>query len=253
MSKKLVCSQTSTDRALLILFLLLLWQTTTAWVPLLDPSLFPAPAKVFSLLFADRAVFGKSLLSSGYLLFFGISLAVITAIPLGLLVGWSRRLFLAVEPLTNILGPIPPIVYIPYAIAILPSFTGASVFIIFIGAFWPLFINTLAGVQAVEKGLINSARTLGISSWQMLARILLPGALPHILTGGSVSLVLAMILLTAAEMIGATSGLGWYVKYFSDFADYPRVVAGIFVIGAVVLLLMTLYRLLAAYLLRWKK
>ena len=87
----------------------------------------------------------------------------------------------------------------------------------------------------------------------MLTRILLPGAMPHIVSGGAISLVLAFILLTAAEMIGATSGLGWYVKYFSDFADYPRVVAGIIVIGTVVLALTTLYYRYTGYLLRWRK
>ncbi|MBP2636184.1 MAG: cmpB [Firmicutes bacterium] len=216
-------SPTNRDRLLLCIAVLLLWQLSTAWSKLLDPQLFPQPLQVLKLLAEDREVFVKSILSSFNLLFWGCTLATLLAIPLGLIVGWNRRLRLAIEPATNVLGPIPPIVYIPYAIAILPTFTQSSVFIIFIGAFWP-FIN-----------------------------ILLPGAMPHIVSGGAISLVLSFILLTAAEMIGATIGLGWYVKYFSDFADYPRVVAGIIVIGAVVLLLMTLYQRLTSYLLRWRK
>jgi NitT/TauT family transport system permease protein len=233
--------------------LALVWQTATAWLQLLDPQLFPSPQKVVSLIVEDKEVFFNSLISSFRLLFFGYGLAVGLAVPLGLVVGWSKRLHAAVEPITSVLGPIPPIVYIPYAIILLPTFTHSSIFVIFIGAFWPLFINTVSGVRAVEKGIIDSARTLGVSRWSMLVHILLPGALPHVLTGGTVSLVLAFILLTAAEMIGATSGLGWYVKYFSDFADYPRVVAGIIVIGAVVLALTAVYNRLAARLLCWKK
>ncbi|HWR40223.1 MAG TPA: ABC transporter permease [Patescibacteria group bacterium] len=246
-------SQTSRDRVLLLTALLIIWQTATSGGLPLDKELFPSPLKVATLLLEDRLVFASSLLSSFQLLFFGYSLAVISAIPLGLLVGWQNRLRLAIEPVTNILGPIPPIVFIPYAIALLPTFTAASIFIIFVGAFWPLFINTVSGVQAVEKGLLDSARALGVNRRTMMTRILLPGAMPHILTGGTVSLVLSFILLTAAEMIGATSGLGWYVKYFSDFADYPRVVAGIIVIGITVLILTTFYHLLSRYLLRWKK
>jgi len=246
-------SQTTRDRLLLLGFSLFIWQLATGWLVLLDANLFPPPLKVLSLLMEDRAVFVKSLFSSLNLLFFGYSLAVITAIPLGLVIGANRRIRLAIEPATNILGPIPPIVYIPYAIALLPTFTMSSIFVIFIGAFWPLLINTISGVESLEKGLIDSAKSLGVSQKSMLIRILLPGAMPHIISGGAISLVLAFILLTAAEMIGATSGLGWYVKYFSDFADYPRVVAGIIVIGAVVLVLMTCYRRLAAYFLRWKK
>ncbi|WP_425057825.1 Bicarbonate transport system permease protein CmpB [Sporomusa carbonis] len=245
--------QTTRDRLLLAGLLLLVWQLTTVWLTLLDSALFPPPLKVLALLAEDREVFIKSLFSSMNLLFFGYSLALISAIPLGLIIGANRRLRLAIEPATNILGPIPPIVYIPYAIALLPTFTLSSIFVIFIGAFWPLFINTVSGVESLEKGLIDSARSLGVSRRSMLIHILLPGAMPHIVSGGAISLVLAFILLTAAEMIGATSGLGWYVKYFSDFADYPRVVAGIIVIGAVVLVLMTGYRRITCYLLRWKK
>ncbi len=246
-------NQVSRDRLTLGLTLLLLWQASTVWLKLLDPQLFPPPLQVLGLLAADWQVFAKSLGSSFSLLFWGYLLAVVLAVPLGLIVGWNRRLKLAIEPATNILGPIPPIVYIPYAIAILPTFTLSSIFVIFIGAFWPLFINTVAGVEALEKGIVDSARTIGVSRTSMLVNILLPGAMPHIVSGGAISLVLAFILLTAAEMIGATSGLGWYVKYFSDFADYPRVVAGIIVIGAVVLALMTLYQRFTGYLLRWRK
>ncbi len=246
-------NQVSRDRLILGLTLLLLWQASTVWLKLLDPQLFPPPLQVLGLLAADWQVFAKSLGSSFSLLFWGYLLAVVLAVPLGLIVGWNRRLKLAIEPATNILGPIPPIVYIPYAIAILPTFTLSSIFVIFIGAFWPLFINTVAGVEALEKGIVDSARTIGVSRTSMLVNILLPGAMPHIVSGGAISLVLAFILLTAAEMIGATSGLGWYVKYFSDFADYPRVVAGIIVIGAVVLALMTLYQRFTGYLLRWRK
>ncbi|MDF2568969.1 MAG: cmpB [Sporomusa sp.] len=246
-------SQASRDRIILGVATLLLWQISTAWLKLLDPQLFPPPLQVLSLLVEDRQVFIKSLISSFNLLFWGYSLAVLLAVPLGLVVGWNRRLKLAIEPATNILGPIPPIVYIPYAIAILPTFTLSSIFVIFIGAFWPLFINTISGVEALEKGIVDSAKTIGVSKRSMLTNILLPGAMPHIVSGGTISLVLAFILLTAAEMIGATTGLGWYVKYFSDFADYPRVIAGIIVIGAVVLTLTTLYQRFTGYLLRWRK
>ncbi|MZP29926.1 ABC transporter permease subunit [Heliobacterium undosum] len=245
--------QTWRDRLLILAAIFLAWALATNAVDILDPFLFPAPQKVARLLWEDASVFGKSIVSSVYLLASGLFLAVATAIPLGLVVGWQRRLHRAIEPVTNLLGPIPPIVYIPYAIALLPTFTASSVFVIFIGAFWPLFINTVAGVQSVERGLVDSARTLGVSRWDLLTRVLFPGAMPHILSGGSISLVMAFILLTAAEMIGATSGLGWYVKYFSDFADYSRVVAGIVVIGAVVLLLMTVYRRLTDHLLRWHR
>ena len=239
------------DRVLLVVIILALWKGLTQFGNL-DALLYPSPETVAGLLWEDRALFLESLRSSFILLIGGGLLAAITAIPLGLVVGWYRRLYEVAEPLMNLLGPVPPIVYIPYAIALLPTFQSASVFIIFIGAFWPLFLNTVIGVRGVERGLLYSARTLGVSQVTMLWRILLPGALPQIFAGGMISLVMSFILLTAAEMIGATSGLGWYVKNFADFADYPRVVAGIVVIGAVVSVLLIFYNALQSYLLRWR-
>jgi len=152
-----------------------------------------------------------------------------------------------------VLGPIPPIVYIPYAIAILPTFKAASTFIIFIGAFWPVFINTLNGVFNVDKRIIDSAKALSVNEGSMLFQVILPSTLPSIISGATVGLVMSFILLTAAEMIGATSGLGWYVKYFSDFADYPRVIAGIIFIGVVVTGVTFLFDKIERYLLRWRK
>ena len=239
------------DRVLLVVIILALWKGLTQFGNL-DALLYPSPETVAGLLWEDRALFLESLRSSFVLLIGGGLLAVITAIPLGLVVGWYRRLYEVAEPLMNLLGPVPPIVYIPYAIALLPTFQSASVFIIFIGAFWPLFLNTVIGVRGVERGLLYSARTLGLSQVTMLWHILLPGALPQIFAGGMISLVMSFILLTAAEMIGATSGLGWYVKNFADFADYPRVVAGNVVIGAVVSVLLIFYNALQSYLLRWR-
>jgi len=83
--------------------------------------------------------------------------------------------------------------------------------------------------------------------------VILPSTLPSIISGATVGLVMSFILLTAAEMIGATSGLGWYVKYFSDFADYPRVIAGIIFIGVVVTGVTFLFDKIERYLLRWRK
>ena len=175
------------------------------------------------------------------------------AIPFALFIGWRKRLYRAVKPLTKVLGPIPTIVYIPYAIALLPTFKASSIFIIFIGAFWPIFINTLNGVFNVERKIVDSAKALNVDEKSMIFQVILPATIPSIISGATVGLVLSFILLTAAEMIGATSGLGWYVKYFSDFADYPRVIVGIIFIGMVVSAITFLSDKFEGYLLRWRK
>jgi NitT/TauT family transport system permease protein len=125
--------------------------------------------------------------------------------------------------------------------------------VIFIGAFWPVFINTLNGVFNIEKKIIDTARVLNVKEMPMLFQVILPGALPSIISGATVGLVFSIILLTAAEMIGATSGIGWYVKYFSDFADYPRVIVGIIFMGLVVTVITYFFDRAESYLLRWRR
>jgi NitT/TauT family transport system permease protein len=245
--------QTAGDVTSIILAVTLVWELSTTKLRLLDKMLFPAPEKVIGLFIEDLPVLLKGLASSMGLLSAGYILALVLAVPLALVIGWRKRLFRAVNPLTKVLGPIPPIVYIPYAIALLPTFRTASIFIIFIGAFWPIFINTLNGVFNIDQKMIDSAKTLNVGERAMLYEVILPGTLPAIISGATIGLVLSFILLTAAEMIGATSGLGWYVKYFSDFSDYPRVIVGIIFIGMVVTAITYLFGKAERYLLRWRK
>jgi len=244
--------ETVGDVTAIILGLLIVWELATAKFDLLDKLLFPAPSVVFALFVSEWKELLKGLVSSLELLFGGYVLALLVAIPLALFIGWRKRLYRAVKPLTKVLGPIPTIVYIPYAIALLPTFKASSIFVIFIGAFWPIFINTLNGVFNVEKKIVDSAKAINVNERSMLFNVILPAAMPSIISGATIGLVLSFILLTAAEMIGATSGLGWYVKYFSDFADYPRVIVGIIFIGIVVSAITFLFDKIEGYLLRWR-
>jgi len=240
------------DVASIIYLFLLLWFLVTGKSALLDKMLFPQPEPVLELFVAELPDMLKGLVNSLILLVSGYLLALITGVPLGLLIGWRGRLFRAVNPFTKVLGPIPPIVYIPYAIALLPSFRAASIFVIFIGAFWPIFINTVNGVFNIPKGLIDSARVLNLRETTLLFRVILPGAMPSICTGATLALVFSLVLLTAAELIGANSGIGWYVKNFADFADYQRVIVGIIFISLVVTGITWGTERLERRLLRWR-
>lgn len=240
------------DVTALVFGLIFFWELLTSKLDLLDKLLFPTPGVVIGLFISDLPVLIEGLISSLELLLLGYTLALVIAIPLALVIGWRKRLYRAINPLTKVLGPIPPIVYIPYAIGVLPTFKTASIFIIFVGAFWPIFINTLNGVFNVEKRIVDSAKVLNVQERTMLFEIILPGTLPAIISGATIGLVMSFILLTAAEMIGATSGLGWYVKYFSDFADYPRVIVGIIFIGMVVTGVTAIFGRIERYLLQWK-
>jgi len=241
------------DALTVVYIFLLLWELATSKFARLAPFLYPKPGVVIKLFIEEVPDLLKGLASSAGLLAGGFFLALIAAVPLGLYFGYKKRLKLAARPFAKVLGPIPPIVYIPYAIAILPTFRAASTFIIFLGAFWPIFINTLNGVSEIDKKIMDSARMLKLNDRRMLLHVILPGTVSAIMSGATIGLSFSFILLTSAEMIGATNGMGWYVKYFSDFADYPRVIVGIVFIGIVVTAIMFFFDKLEKYLLRWRK
>ncbi len=240
------------DIATMLYFFLLIWEVLTSKLDVLQNFLFPVPGQVVNTFISEFPVLMGCLFSSLQILGAGFGLALVTAIPLALVCGWRKRMYAAVNPLTKVLGPIPSTVYIPYAIALLPTFKFSSIFVIFIGAFWPIFINTLNGTFSVDKRIIDSAKVLNVKEKSMLFEIILPAVTPAIISGATLGLVFSFILLTAAEMIGASSGLGWYIKYFSDFADYPRVLAGIVFIGMVVTVITAGFECIEKRLLIWR-
>jgi NitT/TauT family transport system permease protein len=245
--------QTAGDLLALVFILLGAWQLLTVKLSFLDKMLFPSPAFVLELLIKEAPGAAKGALGSLEILLFGYGTALLTAIPLGLVAGWIGRLRRTVTPITRVLGPVPPTVYIPYAIVMLPTFKLSSMFVIFVGAFWPVFINTLNGVHGIEARLIESAKVLKLDNVTMIRKVVFPATLPSVLTGATIGLAMSFILLTAAEMIGATSGLGWWVKYFSDFADYPRVIVGIIYTGVIVTGIMWGFDRVEKHLLRWRQ
>ena len=251
--KKSVGLNLFTDIVSFIYGLLIAWTLATAKFNLLKPALFPPPGKVFWRMIGDYETIITNIFSSVGIILQGYLLALVIAIPLGLFLGWSARLGSAATYISKFLGAIPPIVYIPYGIALLPSFRSVSVFVIFLASFWPVFAGTMSGVLNVDKRIIDSAKVLNASKPTMLLSVILPASLNQIFLGCNQGLSVSFILLTSAEMIGARDGMGYYVKYYSDFGDYTRTIVGLLVIGIVVIGVTFLVNRLQNYLLRWKK
>ncbi len=245
-------SSAATNIGIIVMAFLDLWEYYTTRVDGVNTMLYPIPQKVFALYITDFQRISMGVVSSLRLLFLSFFLALTLGIVLGMLVGWFENARKALFPIAKVLSPIPPIIYSPYAVALLPSFRSASIFVIFSSIFWSVFMNMILSVSSVDKKIMDSARTLNIKTIGMFAYVLLPNSLPMLFNSLTVSVSTSFMVLTAAEMIGATSGLGWYVKYYSDFADYTRVVAGIIVIGFVVTMLNVLIRLLRNALIKWR-
>ncbi len=241
------------DIAGFIFVLLGVWSLATAKFNILNDLLFPAPGKVIHQFAEDREKIFINIESSLGTTIKGFLLAVIVAVPLGLFIGWSARIGSAATYITKFFSSIPPIVYIPYGIALLPTFKSVSVFVIFLATFWPVFAGTMSGVLGVDKKIIDSAKVLNVSKPEMLFRVILPASLQQIFLGCNQGLSVSFILLTSAEMIGARDGMGYYVKYYSDFGDYTRTITGLLVIGLVVIAVTFLFNKLQSHLLRWKR
>ena len=163
-----------------IFVLLTLWSLATAKFNVLNDLLFPAPGKVLHQFAEDREKIIINIKSSLGITVKGFLLAAAAAIPLGLFLGWNARLGGAATYISKFFSSIPPIVYIPYGIALLPTFRSVSVFVIFLATFWPVFAGTMSGVMHVDQRIIDSAKVLNVPKAEMLFSVLLPAALPQI-------------------------------------------------------------------------
>lgn len=229
----------SGEAALLWLLLLGAWFVASAYLPLGPNPLLPSPSVVAQALWDSLPELWEGTLSSLAILVPGFALATLLGVVSGLAVGSSERLQRVFFPFARVAAPVPPTVYIPYAIAILPTFRWSAIFVVFIGAFWPIFQNAAAGANALEQRYRDNARILGLRGVEYHWRVVLPASLPHIFSGMAVGLGFSFILLTVAELFGANAGLGRFVQYYADFADYPKMVAGILYTGLVTFLAMS--------------
>jgi NitT/TauT family transport system permease protein len=232
---------------------LITWTLLTSKFNVLKEVLFPAPGAVFEQMLRDAGRIRINIQSSLGIILHGYFLGLAAAIPLGLFLGWNVRPGNAATYISKFLGSIPPVVYIPYGIALLPTFRSVSVFVIFLATFWPVLAGTMSGVLNVERRIIDSAKVLNVSQVTMLFKIILPAALPQIFIGSNQGLGVSFILLTSAEMIGARSGMGYYIKNYSDLGDYTRTIVGVLVIGVVVSVIVFFFNRLQRHMLRWKQ
>ena len=221
---------------LAVLAILLAWQGATFVV---RSVFFPSPAQVLRAtldLAVNGDVLGLSLLThmgqSLVRLLAGFGLGTIMAIPLGLLMGLYRPLYQGTRAALEPFRFIPPIAWIPLAIVLLSGFE-RYVFLIWLGAFFPVFVATLVGVPRVEVLHQNVARVFGASKWYILSRVVIPSVLPDIMGGMRVGLGTAWMTIVAAEMTGGEStGLGKMMVNYAELIRIPEIVVGMILIGA---------------------
>ncbi len=182
----------------------------------------------------------------------GWSLGTVAGIAIGLLVGiftWARSPGMAV---VSALFPIPKIALVPLFIIWFGIGEGSKIATLGFGVFFPTVISTAAGVDAVPRNLVRMGQAFGLRPWTILRRIVLPGALPSILAGFRLTTSIAIILLVAAEMIGADRGIGAFVLQAGNLYDTDNLLAGIVVLSLLGLTVAWLIGRLERALLRWR-
>lgn len=243
----------STGDLLVFIYLaLLLWELGTTQLNLLHPVLFPTPEEVFAVFPAQAGVMLGGVFASLQLLLVGVVVGTVLGVLLGLVVGWNKRLTGLFYPVAQVMAPIPPVVYAPYLVAIMPSFRSASALVVFLGIFFPTFLGSILRVHAIEPRILDSARSLNVRGATMLGSILLPYVLPGVVSGLKVTLSTSIMLLIFAEMMGATSGMGYYIINYVHYANYTNVVAGIILVGVVVVVLNRLVELVQKRAIPWQ-
>lgn len=173
----------------------------------------------------------------------GFLLAAAVAIPLGLVMGWYLLWYRALNPLVQILRPISPIAWIPISILLLRNDDPRSIFLIFISTFFPIVVATAAAVRNIPQVYIRSAANFDCTGWRLFKKVVLPAALPQILTGLRLAIGISWVVVVAAEMIAVESGLGFLITDARNQGlRYDLIVAAMITIGAIGLLLDSLLR-----------
>lgn len=243
--------------AVTVALILALWTAATnlGWI---QPLFLPAPQAVWQQFievshdgFADATLL-THLGWSAMRVFGAFALAVVTAIPVGVLMGVNRVVRGIFDPIVEFYRPLPPLAYLPLVVIWLGIGESSKIVLIYLAMFAPLALSARAGVRAVAIEQIHAAYSMGATRSQVLWHVIAPAALPDILTGMRIAIGFGWTTLVAAEMVAATAGLGFMVLSASKFMVTDVVIMGILVIGALALAFDVLMRWMEAKLVPWK-
>jgi len=257
--------------AIVPIIIVALWQASAmlGWV---NPQVLPSPLAVVQKWFEyllpltaydpaasswiSWALSGELLgdtVGSMYRVVVGFAIGAGLALPLGLLMGSSKRVYAWFNPLMQVLRPIPPIAYIPLAILWFGLGNAPALFLISLGAFFPVLVNTIAGVRQVDGIYIRAARNLGVSQRTMFVRVMLPAAVPYILSGVRIGIGTAFIVVIVSEMIAVSNGLGFRILEAREYFWSDKIIAGMISIGMLGLIIDVGMNKLNNHLLRWHR
>jgi len=242
-------------RALSIGLFLLAWHVATQW----DLDLYvrfqniPSPGDVLAEAIAlfSSAGFYVHILASLERIWLGFAIATILGVGLGLVIGWFAVAEDILFPPIELLRPIPAVAWVPISIMLWPTERSSIVFITTLGAFFPIVLNTIHGVDGIDRQLVRAATSLGAGRTAIFREVVLPGALPSIVTGLSVGMGVSWICLISAEMISGQFGVGYFTWVAYGIVKYSQIVVGMLTIGVLGMLSSLIIRLVGTRCMPW--
>lgn len=238
-----------------IIIFLLLWQFLTTYTKVGLTT--PKPINVLNYLFftltnklGKYTIIGHSLLSIKRVLF-GFFLGTLAGVVLGIAMGVNKIIRAVFKPFFEVFRQIPPIAWIPMAILWFGLGETPKIFIIFIGTFVNVLINSYYGTVNVDNTLIGAAKMLGASEFQIFYKVILPQSIPQIFNGMQVGFSVSWMGVLAAELVSSYAGIGWVIIRGSDTANIEQVMVGMIVIGFIGLILSSIMRYIERKLTRW--
>lgn len=163
----------------------------------------------------------------------GLGIALLVAVPVGLLVGASRLAEAGTTPAFQFLRMISPLSWMPIAVMVFGVGDAPIYFLLAFAAVWPILLNTAAGVRQLDPHWLLLARSLAATGWETLVRVIVPGVLGHVLTGLRLAIGITWIVLVPCEMLGVQAGLGYFILDTRDRLAYPELMATVIAIGVI--------------------
>ncbi len=237
-----------------VVFIVLWYLVTHIWM-LMSPILLPPVGEVLqaavdmtrSLELFEHAADSLKRVILGFIA------ATVLGLSLGTIIGLYRKLEDIADGMVSILRPIPPLAWIPIAILWFGIGDASGIFIVTYAAFFPILLNTIAGVRDVDRILIRAAKSLGANDHFIVRHVILPAALPSIMTGLRIGLGISWMAIVAAELIAAQSGLGYMIEYYRRLIMTEKVVLGMITIGVIGFIMDLIFRKVQNLIIPWRK
>lgn len=219
---------------------------------LINTFVFPSPADIgasFKRYFYPTML--KNLVATFQLLIPSLIIAILLALVLGVILGLNSRIREALHPIIYAISVIPALLLAPIALNLAPSFRSASLFLIVYNTIFPTLFATITGIMTIDKRYLDNAATLELKGWRKMTKVVLPAAMPSIVSGFITSLRSSFLVLVFAEMYGTQYGMGFFIKKYSNMGLYKEVWSGFLFLVVVLIIVMKLFEKLQTRLLDW--